>query len=123
MPLQELRFTDIHYGIKGDNPAQVTKNLSGLIARSTPITRLECQLRMEGLQKTSIVGIGDGVAVLDWVSEKLTSPYLACYKLDSFINFPALDDKAIDIVLVLVSPEQLGPIHLQYLTRMTRLFR
>ena len=123
MPLQDVHFTDVHFGIKGDNPLQVTKNIAGLIGRTTPITRLECNLRMEELLKTSIIGIGDGVVVFDWVSEKLSPPYLACFKLEAHVPFPALDDKTTDIVLALISPEHLGPIHLQYLSRMTRLFR
>lgn len=123
MPLQDIHFTDVYYAIKGDNPNQVSKNIANLIGRTTPITRLECNLRMEEVLKTSIIGIGDGVAVFDWVSEKLSTPYLACFKLESHVSFPALDDKTTDIVLVLISPEHLGPIHLQYLSRMTRLFR
>lgn len=123
MPMQEVQFSDVHFGIKGDNPNQVTKTIASLIGQTTPITRLECNLRMEELLKTSIIGIGEGVAVFDWVSEKLSTPYLACFKLESHVSFPALDDKTTDIVLALISPEHLGPIHLQYLSRMTRLFR
>lgn len=119
----DIHFSGIRYGIKGDNPHQIIKNLSWLIARDIVLPPSATQDQMEYLLKKSIAGVGDGVAVFDWVSEKIEEPYLMCATLESPIMFPAVDDRAVDITLILVSPSKNGPLHLQHLARVTRMFR
>jgi PTS system nitrogen regulatory IIA component len=120
---KEIDFSGIRFGVKGDNPEQIIKNLSWVIARETPLTFPETQKNMEDIFKKSVTGIGDGVAVFDWVSEKAETPYLLCAKLESAVQFPSVDDRSVDMVLVLVSPQSKGSFHLQHLSRVTRMFR
>jgi mannitol/fructose-specific phosphotransferase system IIA component len=57
-------------------------------------------------------------------SDKVEMPYILCAKTGYTDGvFPPLIKKMIDIVLVLVSPDKYGPLHLQYLSRLTRMFR
>lgn len=123
MPTNEVFFSGIRYGVKGDNPTQIIKNISWIIGRETTTPPHEIQEHMEHIFKTTITGIGDGVAVFDWTSNKIDHPYVICARLETSVLFPATDDRSIDIVLALVSPKKSGPLHLQYLARLTRMFR
>lgn len=123
MLAQTIDFTAAHFGVKGDNPLQVIKNLAFTISRDThnPSTILHSQL--DGLLKNSMIGIGEGVGVFDWVSKDIDTPYIMCSMLENSVTFPSVDDKSLDIILTLISPEKNGPLHLQSLSRLTRMFR
>lgn len=119
----EIDFSDIRFGVKGDNPEQIIKNLSWTIAREMPLSFIDIQEKMEHILKNSMTGIGEGIAIFDWVSEQAEKPFLLCARLESAVAFPSVDDRAVDMVLVLISPKSKGSLHLQYLSRVTRLFR
>lgn len=123
MPTSDVQFTSMRFGIKGDNSLQIIKNLSWAIAQDTQIGAVKIHSKLEDLLKNSMIGIGDGVGIFDWVSDEIETPYILCSRLESPVAFPSVDDRAIDIVLMLASPEKVGPLHLQYLSRMTRMFR
>ncbi len=119
----EIHFSSVRFGVKGDNAAQVIKNISSIIANNTSLGPSETHDHMDHLFQTSMTGIGDGIALFDWVSDSITEPYLFCARLESSVGFSAIDDRGVDIILVLISPRKNGPLHLQYLARVTRMFR
>ena len=123
MLAQELHFSGMRFGLKGDNAPQIIKNLAWIIAHETELSAIQTHTQLDELNRNSMVGIGDGVGIFDWVSPNITSPYILCSLLETPVIFPSTDDKAVDIILTLVSPEKDGPLHLQYLSRLTRMFR
>jgi len=118
-----IQFSHIRYGIKGDNPLQIIKNMAFFISQEIDLSSTHTHQNLDALLKTSMIGIGEGVGVFDFVSDKIDTPYIMCSLLESPVAFPSVDDKAIDILLTLISPEKNGPLHLQYLSRLTRMFR
>lgn len=123
MFVNDIHFSGMRFGIKGDNPSQIIKNLSWIISQDTKTSSVTTHATLDNLLKNSMIGIGEGVGVFDWVSDDVETPYILCSLLESPVAFPSVDDSPIDIVLILVSPEKAGPLHLQYLSRLTRLFR
>jgi PTS system nitrogen regulatory IIA component len=123
MPMQNIMISKMLHGMRGDNSFQIIKNMATIIGRDTNLSAMATHQKLDDLLKNSVIGIGEGVAVFDWVSDKLETPYIICAVLDTPTLFPAVDENMIDIVLVLVSPEKNGPLHLQYLSRLTRAFR
>lgn len=119
----DIHFSEMRFGIKGDNPSQIIKNLSWVISQDINASSVTTHSTLDDLLKNSMIGIGDGVGVFDWVSADIDTPYILCSLLESPVAFPSVDDRALDIVLTLVSPEKSGPLHLQYLSRLTRMFR
>ncbi len=119
----EIRFSGVRSGIGGQTVAQVIKNLSLVISSDIKLPSPHIQHRLEHIFATSISGIGDGIAVFDWIDDDINEPYLLCARLGNGVNFSSVDDRRVDIVLVLVSPRKTGPLHLQYLARVTRMFR
>lgn len=127
MPLSSLgkdvTFSGVKFAIKGDNPQQIIKNLSWILVRKTPLTAEDVIGKMEQMNATTMVGIGDGVTVFDWTTNTVDTPFLYCATLEKNVMFPSVDEQGSDIVLVLVSPRAHGALHLQTLSRVTRLFR
>lgn len=118
-----LQFSNARFGMKGDNPSQIIKNMSHCISQDIQISSAHILNRLETISKNSMIGIGDGIGVFDFTSDQISSPYITATLLETPVLFPAVDDKVTDIVLTLISPEKDGPLHLQYLSRLTRMFR
>lgn len=123
MVTNDIHFSAMRFGIKGANPSQILRNLSYAISQDTQLGPDELRTTLDNLMKASLIGIGEGVGVFDWVSEGVDASYVLCGLLETPVSFPSVDDSPIDIILVLISPEKNGPLHLQYLSRLTRLFR
>jgi nitrogen PTS system EIIA component len=123
MPMQNITISKMVYGVKGDNASLIMRNIAPLIGKDINLSVMEAYQKLEGLHKTSMIGIGEGIAIFDWVSDTIDKPYILCAILDNPTSFPAVDENKVDIALVLISPERSGPLHLQYLSRLTRMFR
>lgn len=74
-------------------------------------------------EKLGSTGFGDGVAIpharLKGV-EEITGLFA---RLESPVDFDSVDDQPVDLVFVLLAPEDAGAAHLQALSRVSRLFR
>ena len=68
-------------------------------------------------------GIGDGVAIPHLKISGLKQRLVVLATLHTPVDFKAIDDKPVDIICTLISPEEDGPIHLRGLSRISRLFK
>lgn len=66
-------------------------------------------------------GIGRGVALPHLRCSNLEKPFTLLAQLKEKVDFEAVDQRPVDIVFLLLSPEQDGPYHLRRLSRITRL--
>ncbi len=90
--------------------------LSGLPAR----TIFDALLQRERLGST---GIGNGIAIPHGKFEGLDRLIGVFARLDKAIDFNALDGQPVDIVFVLLAPEDAGADHLKGLSRVARVLR
>ena len=96
--------------------AEVAARLTGLEER----TIYEVLLQRERLGST---GIGDGVAIPHAKLAKLDSIFGLVARLDKPIDFEALDGQLVDLMFVLLAPEEAGADHLKALARIARVVR
>jgi PTS system nitrogen regulatory IIA component len=96
--------------------AEVAARLTGLEER----TIYEVLLQRERLGST---GIGDGVAIPHAKLAKLDSIFGLVARLDKPIDFEALDGQPVDLMFVLLAPEEAGADHLKALARIARVLR
>ena len=78
----------------------------------------------EGLQKreqTMSTGIGDGLGFPHTASWEANDATIILVHLAEPIDFEALDDLPVDIILALIVPENKTPLHLQLLAGVSRL--
>jgi len=68
-------------------------------------------------------GIGDGVAIPHAKLAKLDSIFGLVARLDRPIDFEALDGQPVDLMFVLLAPEEAGADHLKALARIARVVR
>lgn len=79
--------------------------------------------RLMDKEKVSASGIGDGIAMPHLRVRGLEKPFTALMTLNSPVEFDTPDNRPVDLVCCLVSPERDGPLHLRRLSRLSRLFR
>ena len=68
-------------------------------------------------------GVGDGVAIPHGKIEGLGQMTGILARLDHPINFDAMDDQPVDLVFLLLAPENATAAHLKALARVSRLLR
>lgn len=68
-------------------------------------------------------GIGGGVAILHLQTSRLTKPFVMLARLHEHIDFNAVDNEHVDLVVLLLSPEKDGPLHLCRLAHVSRVYR
>ena len=86
-----------------------------------PAHTLLSQLMAREEQASS--GIGEGVAIPHLRLPTLQKPFMAFVRLQRPLDFNAVDDAPVDLVVMLLSPGGDGPHHLRRLSRISRLMR
>lgn len=86
-----------------------------------PARTLLTQLTTREEQASS--GIGEGVAIPHLRLPKLQKPFIVMARLARAVEFNAVDDYPVDLIMMLLSPGSDGPHHLRRLSRISRLMR
>ncbi len=109
--------------LKASRVSQIYQSLSTQISALTgfPARTLLTQLNTREEQASS--GIGEGVAIPHLRLPTLKKPFVACVRLQRPIDFKAVDDMPVDLMMLLLSPGGDGPHHLRRLSRISRLMR
>lgn len=81
---------------------------------------LEVLLEREKLGST---GVGHGIAIPHGKLNSVDRLYGMFARLDSPIDFDAIDEQPVDLVFLLLAPESAGADHLKALARVSRLLR
>ena len=68
-------------------------------------------------------GMGDGVAIFDLRDPFIKRPVSVIATLEHDVDFKALDDKPVNIIAAILSPQSDGPKHLQRLSVLSRVMR
>ncbi len=74
-------------------------------------------------ERLGSTGIGRGVAIPHGKLPELDRLYGIFAKLEQPIDFEAVDDQTVDMVFLLLAPENAGADHLKALARISRMFR
>ncbi|MGA3173839.1 MAG: PTS sugar transporter subunit IIA [Syntrophorhabdales bacterium] len=114
----------------------VIANLKG-VTKQEVLTELTTSLKTAGLiqnvgeavqvilerEKLGSTGIGDGVAIPHGKMKGLTNILCALGRSKDGIDFDAVDDKPVHIVFLLLAPEDSAGLHIQMLSRISRVLR
>lgn len=97
----------------------MSEGLAGL-AGIDPRLVLEAVTERERLGST---GVGDGVAIPHTRLEGIERPLGAFARLETPVDFEAVDDRPCDLVFMLLAPDADGSEHLRALAQVSRAFR
>lgn len=115
----ERVFPSLHAGSK----KQVLHDLAARAAVTTGIdarTIFEALIERERLGST---GVGHGIAIPHARLPEMTRLEGFFARLETPIDFDAVDDEPVDLVFLLLVPEESGADHLKALARISRLLR
>lgn len=96
--------------------AEALAEKNGLDARSV----LEAVMEREQLGST---GVGEGVAIPHARFEGVEAPVGAYARLETGVDFEAVDDRPCDLIFMLLAPLSAGADHLRALAQVSRTFR
>jgi len=109
--------------LKVNGKKQALQELSAHAARLTGLDErdiFETLLQRERLGST---GIGDGIAIPHGKPAKIDRLFGLFARLERPIDFEALDGQPVDLMFLLLAPENAGADHLKALARVARVLR
>lgn len=109
--------------LKATSKKQVLQELAERAAARTGLSErdiLETVLQRERLGST---GVGNGIAIPHGKIERLDKLVGVFGRLNRPVDFDALDDQPVDLVFLLLAPEDAGAHHLKALSKVARLLR
>jgi nitrogen PTS system EIIA component len=115
---QNIR-TRVH--VAGKRP--LLTSISEAAARSTGLGEREIFDALLQRERLGSTGIGSGIAIPHAKFEKLQALHGFFLQLERAIEFDALDGQPVDLVFVLLAPEDAGADHLKALARVARVLR
>jgi PTS system nitrogen regulatory IIA component len=124
MPLTDLVAPNaVLSALRANNKKQVLQELAakaGELSGQNERAILEILLQRERLGST---GVGNGVAIPHGKLPNLSRLFGLFARLERPVDFEALDGRAVDLVFLLLAPEDAGADHLKALARVARLLR
>lgn len=121
--IQTIYFDSIIPELKGRDVKQVFQTLSTHVNQMIGASEEKLLENFTRNEKQGSSAIGDGVAITHMRLPRLTKPFVVFSKLSNDIDFKANDGAPVDLVCVLLSPEQEDIPHLQRLAKITRAFK
>jgi nitrogen PTS system EIIA component len=109
--------------LKAGNKKQVLQELSARAAKLTGIDEHEIFNILLQRERLGSTGIGNGIAIPHGKMSALTHIVGLFARLEEPIDFDAIDEEPVDLVFLLLAPENAGADHLKALARISRLMR
>ena len=74
-------------------------------------------------ERLGTTGVGNGIAIPHGKLAEVDRVYGIFARLDKAVDFQSIDDQPVDLIFVLLAPEDAGADHLKALARVSRLLR
>ncbi|MCG8668677.1 MAG: PTS IIA-like nitrogen regulatory protein PtsN [Pseudomonadales bacterium] len=111
------------YDVEGTSKKRVLENAAGLIAQQAPeFTANELFDSLISREKLGSTAIGKGVAIPHCRAKHCTNTVGALLKLQEPVDFDAMDHEPVDLMFVLLVPEEATEEHLQLLSQVAQRF-
>ena len=104
------------YDVPGGSKKRVLEFFSTFIAQNTPsLDSQEVFGRLINRERLGSTGIGNGVAIPHARSPHCSTPIGSFLKLTEAVDFDAIDGEPVDLIFVLLVPEEADDTHLALL--------
>ena len=124
MPLTDLITpSSVIAGLKVNSKKQLLQELAARAAELSGQSERTILEILQQREKLGSTGVGNGIAIPHGKLPKLDRLFGLFVRLDRPIDFEALDDAPVDLVFLLLAPENAGADHLKALARVARLLR
>ena len=109
--------------LKANSKKQVLQELAEKAAELTGLAEREIFDKVLQRERLGSTGVGNGIAIPHGKIENLTELVGVFGRLYHPIEFDALDDQPVDLVFLLLAPEDAGADHLKALSKIARMLR
>lgn len=118
-----LRVEAVLPHLKANSKKQALQEMSARAASITQRPEREIFDTLQQREKLGSTGVGHGVAIPHGKLVGLGRLVGVFARLDKPIDFDALDDEPVDLMFLLLAPENAGADHLKALARIARVLR
>ena len=118
-----LRPRSVIAQLRVGNKKQALQEVARRAALATGIAERRIYDVLNERERLGTTGIDRGVAVPHGKLNELTGLYAMFARLDRPIPYEAIDNQPVDLLFVLLAPENAGAEHLRALARISRLLR
>lgn len=109
--------------VEGASKKRVLENAAGLIAQQSPeFTANELFDSLISRERLGSTAIGKGVAIPHCRAKHCTNTVGALLKLQEAVDFDAVDHEPVDLMFILLVPEDATEEHLQLLSQIAQRF-
>lgn len=125
MPLTDLLTPEaVIPALKCNSKKQALQELAAHAASLIPeLTEREIYDTLAQRERLGSTGIGDGIAIPHGKPEKLDRVFGLFARAERPFDFDALDGQPVDLMFLLLAPENAGADHLKALARVARVLR
>ncbi|WP_026613478.1 PTS IIA-like nitrogen regulatory protein PtsN [Ensifer aridi] len=109
--------------MRANSKKQLLQELAAKAAKLTGLPEREIFDVILQRERLGSTGVGNGIAIPHGKLGKLPSIVGIFARLDTPVDFEALDDQPVDLVFLLLAPEGAGADHLKALSRIARVLR
>src|ERR1700684_3029603 len=124
MPLSEILTPEAVIGaLRVNNKKQALQELSERAAKVSGLPAREIFDSLLQRERLGSTGVGDGIAIPHGKLAKCGRIFGVVGRLERPIDFDALDGMPVDLIFLLIAPENAGADHLKALAMIARVFR
>ncbi len=123
MEISDLLKPDAVVILKASSKKHVLQELAKRAAQFTEIGERKIFDTLLERERLGTTGVGNGIAIPHGKLGDLTALHGVFAKLEKPVDFEAIDDHPVDLIFLLLAPEQAGADHLKALARVSRLLR
>ena len=109
--------------LKVNSKKQAIQELAAKAAELAGLPEREIFETLLQRERLGSTGVGNGIAIPHGKLPQLTRIYGVFARLSKPIDFESLDDQPVDLIFLLLAPENAGADHLKALARIARLLR
>jgi PTS system nitrogen regulatory IIA component len=109
--------------LRATSKKQVLQELARRAAQDTSLHERAVFDALLERERLGTTGVGNGIAIPHGRFAALNSIYGLFARLETPVDFDAVDDHPVDLVFLLLAPETAGADHLKALARVSRLLR
>ena len=110
-------------GLRSNNLAQLFDVIGEEVKQKTSLNNRTVRAMNKRISTQSFCALGGGIAVPNVKVRGLKKPFSLLCVMDRAVECDTPDGRPVDIICVVLSPTDHGPLHLQRLSRFSRLLK
>lgn len=118
-----INLETIYPNMKASSKKQLLQELGTIVKDKIGKPIYEIASVLMERERLGSTGVGHGVAIPHGRFSELDQICGVFVKLDKPVNYDSIDDQPVDLIFLLLAPEEAGADHLKALAKVSRIFR